>query len=486
MCLNHDDVRFQPALMVLAAAVALGVLGDALLRAMPWGFNAALCVTAGVVAAAALRWRLGPARNDLALLATAGLFACGCAWRDSTTLKTLDAAAASLALALAVWRAQGGVLAMAGLPAYIGGIGDAVFGTLGGAARLLWRDVAWAKLPGQRWRQAASVALGLLIALPLLVGFGALLSAADPVFQRLLMLVLDINFDLILEHLFLTALLAWLAGGYLRALLLKSRPPMPPQTADSTVVLGYVETCTVLACLNLLFLAFIAVQFRHLFGGAEHVQVMPGLSYAVYARRGFFELVWVAALLLPVLLAADWLLRMQARKTAFRALAGALVAMLFVVMASALERMRLYQQEYGLTELRLYTTAFMAWLAMVFVWFAATVLRGRRERFICGALAAGAVAVVALHVANPDALIVRVNAARARAGQPFDAVYAASLSADAVPELMAALPDLKIAGRKTAIAVLRRKWSHAADDWRNWNWSRAEAQRLVRQQGRQQ
>lgn len=250
MCLNHDDVKSQRALVVLVAAVALGALGDALLRATPWGLNAALCVTVVAVVAAALRWRFEPARNDLALLAVATLFAWGCAWRDSVTLKTLDVAAVLLALALAVWRAQGGSLAMAGLTAYIGGFGDAVFGTLGGAARLAWRDVAWAKLPGQHWRHAASVTVGFLIALPLLAGFGALLSSADAVFERLLLVVLDINFDLILGHLFLTALLAWLAGGYLRALLLKTRPQMPPQTADSTLALGYVEACTVLACLT--------------------------------------------------------------------------------------------------------------------------------------------------------------------------------------------------------------------------------------------
>jgi hypothetical protein len=34
-------------------------------------------------------------------------------------------------------------------------------------------------------------------------------------------------------------------------------------------------------------------------------------------------------------------------------------------MASALQRMYLYTQEYGLTELRFYATIFMAWLAVV-------------------------------------------------------------------------------------------------------------------------
>ena len=47
----------------------------------------------------------------------------------------------------------------------------------------------------------------------------------------------------------------------------------------------------VLAALDLLFLVFVLVQFRYLFGGDAVVQVTAGLSYADYARRGFFELV---------------------------------------------------------------------------------------------------------------------------------------------------------------------------------------------------
>ena len=101
-------------------------------------------------------------------------------------------------------------------------------------------------------------------------------------------------------------------------------------------------------------------------------------------------------------------------------------------MASATQRMRLYQSEYGQTELRLYVTAFMAWLALVFVWFALTVLRDRRERFAFGALLSAFGLIAALHVLNPDAAIVRANAALARAGHSFDVDYALSLSADAV------------------------------------------------------
>ena len=102
--------------------------------------------------------------------------------------------------------------------------------------------------------------------------------------------------------------------------------------------------------------------------------------------QGFFQLVTVSALVLLLLLSAHWLLRKDALKTEsiFHGLAGVQIALLFVIMASAVQRMRLYQSEYGLTELRLYTMAFMGWLFLVCVWFCATVLRERRERFVFG------------------------------------------------------------------------------------------------------
>ena len=164
----------------------------------------------------------------------------------------------------------------------------------------------------------------------------------------------------------------------------------------------------------------------------------------------------------------------------FRALAGAQVLMLFVIMASAVQRMRLYQSEYGLTQLRLYTTVFMGWLAIVFIWFAVTVLRGQRERFAFGALVAGLLVLAILHILNPDAFIVRINAARAGAGRRFDANYATSLSADAVPALMAALPALDQQDSCLVAAHVLRRWMPSESrSWRTWNWARAVAWRVV-------
>src|SRR5258708_40285765 len=92
-------------------------------------------------------------------------------------------------------------------------------------------------------------------------------------------------------------------------------------------------------------------------------------------------------------------------------LSVALIVLELVVAASALERLRLYRHEYGLTELRLYTSGVVLWLSCVFIWLCVTALRGR-GRFAVGALVLGFAATAALHVLNPAALIARTHVTR--------------------------------------------------------------------------
>jgi hypothetical protein len=242
-----------------------------------------------------------------------------------------------------------------------------------------------------------------------------------------------------------------------------------------------VETGVVLAALDALFAAFVVVQFRSFFGGYAFVEQTTGLTYAAYARRGFFELVAVVALALPLLIAADWVVRSRSRRdlVVFRALAGLLVLLLFVVMASALERMRLYQNAYGLTELRLYSTAFMLWLGATSCWFVATVLRGRRRRFAVGMVLSGLAAVLALNVLNPDALVARTNVDRASSGRTLDAGYVTRLSADAVPTLVGRLDRIEPSARRVVARELLQRWGHGGGDWRTWSVARRAAERAV-------
>ena len=201
-----------------------------------------------------------------------------------------------------------------------------------------------------------------------------------------------------------------------------------------------IETTIVLGLINLLFLSFVVIQISYLFGGFELVQQTEDLKLADYARRGFGELVIVAALVLPILLFSHWLLRKDSPKNekVYRILAGIQIALLFVIMISAAQRLFVLTGNlgYGLTTVRFYPMAFMIWLGIVFVWFSFTVLRGMREKFAWGALWSAFFVLGTLHVLNPDDFIAKTNIRLMQEGRQFDAYYHTTLSDDALPVLL--------------------------------------------------
>ena len=483
--------------------MALGGLGDLLLRETPWGLNFPLWIAAlvGVAAVLALRGGARPAGEARWLAPVAVLFAACVAWRDAPMLVFLNVAAVlvSLSLAASLGRSERS-LGLRGVSEYVlGGILAGVR-AWAGPLPLAVRDVRWREVGQGRWRaEALAVARGAFIAAPLLLVFGALLMAADAAFEDLVLDVLRVDAARLLDHLLLTLLLAWVSAGLLWVALLARHPEGPALRRPASLSLGVVEVGVVLGLLNALFLAFVTIQVRYLFGGAQRLAVAQ-ITYAEYARRGFGELVAVTALALPVLLVAHWLFRPEGRagERVFRALAGATVALLFVIMASAVHRMYLYTQEFGLTGPRLYATGFMAWIAVVLLWFVLTVLRDRRERFAFGALATGLAAILLANALNPDALIARTNISRLESGERFDAYYLThGLSADAVPTLIESLPSIGerrtyVDRTKTRSGEVRvhkgptleneilDRWKRGdRADWRGWNLSRWHAQNLV-------
>jgi hypothetical protein len=474
---------------LLGATLILGALGDWLLRAIPWGVNFSLWVAALIGAATVVAWlgRVRVAGEGRWIVPVAVLFAVGVAWRDSATVVSLNILAFFVAASLAVLRGRKGRLRLAGVSEYL--LGGAYVGTLSlaGPIPVVTREVNWRWVARGRWRTLALAATrGVFLAAPLLVLFGMLFVAADAVFEELVVGIFGFDAAEVFGHLVMILLFAWITAGLLwAALIARTRKNLALRLPD-VLSLGIVEVGIILGLLDLLFLAFVTVQVHYLFGGAERIVTTAGLTYAEYARRGFFELVTVTALALPTLLLAHWLLRAECRggQRAFRVVAGALVALLFVVMASALQRMYLYTEEYGLTELRLYATVFMVWLAAVLVWFLLTVIRGRRDRFAFGALVAGFAVILLINVMNPDALIARNNLDRLEAGKRFDAYYLTTLSADAAPVLFAALPEIsdKRVVKETNLTMEEARlesFSGERGDWRTWNLSRSHARQLA-------
>ncbi len=474
----------RTAIAVLAIAFALGLAGDLLLRAIPWGLNVFLCTLALVGAGAWLLRRSGARRGpDTPWLAlTALLLGAAFVRRDAALLGVFDVIALAVTLVLAAAAARGADIRRLRPAGYAAAGARMALDLVSGPPRLVFAEVPWHDLTTSgRMARARGVVIGVLLALPLLVVFGALFMAADAVFDRMITTALRFDLAEAVSHMFLIGFWTVLAAGYLRSVAL-APAGMPRHPVQFTAGLGITPVATALGLVAGLFLLFVGVQLRYFFGGADLVQQTVGLTYAEYARRGFLELVTASGLVLPVLLGADWTLRAAppAERRTFHRLAGLLLALLAVVMASGLERARLYVAAYGWSEIRLYATAGMLYLVGVFAWLAATLLREQGHRFAFGALIQGLTVLGALHVLNPDAFIVRRNLDRPGEGRPFDAAYAVSLSGDAVPVLLNALPRLPPKDRCDIATVLLHRWGEASDaDWRTWNWGRARARRLV-------
>ena len=296
---------------------------------------------------------------------------------------------------------------------------------------------------------------GSAIALAVLLLFGTLLAKADLRFGELFQFKLPLDWSDWLTHGLWILLFSAIAIS-LTALDGRKGGSAPSRNpVDDEPKLGALEAIIPMAALDLLFAVFVYMQLGYLFGGEAYVQETMGVTYAQYARHGFFELAAVAGLVLAMQLFFDWLLRGESAtgRKRFHNLALIQVLLLLGILASAAHRMALYQEAYGLTQLRVYASAGIFWIGLTVLWHGATVLRNRREFFVIGTVIAAIAVFFLLQAANPDSMIARVNLER-MAGQPqendseiqgrrqrllsnADLELLRDLSADAVPAIFA-------------------------------------------------
>lgn len=419
---------------VVVAVVAAAVGTDLALRSGVTGAAGALLPA--VVVAGLLGSGRVPNRRAWPVLVLAPLFGLWLSVRTSPWLLPLDVLTVGGLLALGASLAREGDPADLSIPNLCGrALHTLVHGVLSPA--FLLRGLSRRRLPVN---STGAIIRGSILAAPLVCLLGLLLGSADPVFASFFRLPTD-TADLF-AHLVFLGMGAFGAAALLRmasaaAFDLPEGGPRP---------MGPVEAMTVLAALVILFAAFTVTQVVAAVGGAAYVDRTAGLSYATYARSGFFQLQAVAAITLAVLLAlrATTKLETAAARMRFLLLSQAAVALTLVIVAGAVRRLWLYEQAYGLTMLRLCSTLFALWIGAVFLLLAASLAGlGRRRAWLAPAAAGLALAGLLLsNAANPEAIVVRRNVDRFGSSPELDGHYLVGLSDDAVPELMRSLPRL--------------------------------------------
>lgn len=285
------------------------------------------------------------------------------------------------------------------------------FGTCFGAGLALFRSRKQSKL--------GYGLLGLAAALIPTAIVGTLLSSADVAFQELLSLLFTDLFATVGTFLWQFALGLPLACCLFGLLYGSAHGKGDETFSDETVrtvsrrmrKLPPVAWYTALTPLLLLYGLFFISQFAY-FTDAFHQLLPEGYSYATYAREGFFQLCAVAVINLLILL----FLRLTVRRPADTAplpltarLYGTVLAVFtLLLVATALRKMILYMEQFGLTRLRVYTTAFMLLIAAVFLLLLVALWHPRLSAARGGA-AVATVLTALLLFAGVDAGIARYN-----------------------------------------------------------------------------
>ncbi|WP_225728017.1 MULTISPECIES: DUF4153 domain-containing protein [unclassified Nocardia] len=261
------------------------------------------------------------------------------------------------------------------------------------------------------------------------------------------------------------------AAAAIGAIFLLAGPPVPASDAAEKVSgrpWRRIEWALPVGALTVLFAVFVGAQFVALFGGDDYVQRTAGLTYAEYARSGFWQLSAVTILTLAVVLAV---LRRSAQDSVadrlwLRVLLCAVGGLTLIIVASALSRMWTYQQAYGFTVLRLLVQTCELWLGLVYLLVLVAVLRLERNWLPRATIGTAMVTLLALAALNPEGLIADRNIDRWQHGKELDTEYLGKLSPDIVP----ALDRLPEPMRAALLADLRHRLDD--DTWQSWNWAR--------------
>lgn len=261
------------------------------------------------------------------------------------------------------------------------------------------------------------VFLALVVGIPLILFLANLLAQTDAVFGDFVERIMDaIDIELSLDlfgRLFLFLLIIPFASSIVwsyrnKRLYLHKNGEV---SKERSIHFPALSAIIILGLVNVLYLIYAVIQSVYLFGA--WAGELPGnLTYAEYARSGFFELAFISVLNAGmILLAIRYTSRVGATGKAIRILSVLLLGLSAVQLASALRRMFLYMEAYGLSESRYLVTAFMFLMAILFMFL---LFKELKETFplLKAATIACVLALLLVNYSVPGFWVARYNVKR--------------------------------------------------------------------------
>ncbi|MDD3200119.1 MAG: DUF4173 domain-containing protein [Eubacteriales bacterium] len=283
--------------------------------------------------------------------------------------------------------------------------------------------------------------LGILVFLPVLILVISLLSQADAAFESFIDKIQFSVSESMLEYL-RDIILGLPVACYLFGLLYGNRYKRGIGNITQELVKERVRAFrfapdvtvySALTALNLIYLIFFLAQAGYFFSAFGN-SLPQTMTYAEYARRGFFELCAVSGINLAVIAAVHLIVKRDKVKI-LRGETAVICVFTLALIATAISKMGMYISYYGLTRLRVYTSWFMILLLLLFV-----IVLLRQFKSFQGTKIAVISCIclfIVLCYSNVDGLIAKYNIDRYQAGTlgTLDISVFYELSDGAVPYL---------------------------------------------------
>ncbi len=330
---------------------------------------------------------------------------------------------------------------------------------------------------GSIGQKSSAILLGLGIAVPVLLVIVPLLVQADAAFEGMLGYLPDFSVGEIIITALFGGCLAFVLYTRNTALQHTEMKPLPAKIRKGMSPLT-VNTLLITVCL--VYCAYLVSQLAYFTGGFAGV-LPEDYTLAQYARRGFFEMAWLCAINLSIIIFSLSLCKKETAPlfTRLLCLFIGIVTLFFVTAASA--KMILYIESFGLTRLRVLTQVVMVFLgivtALVSVWLFVPKLPYMKAVLITALLIGATVSW-----ADVDTQVAKYNVGAYLSGkmETVDVHYLNSLGHGAVPyieKLAQRAPDSTIA--EDAQMMIDTRWCAALEDFRSWNYVNHTAAKIL-------
>lgn len=315
------------------------------------------------------------------------------------------------------------------------------------------------------------VLAALCITVPVLILLLVLLSSADMVFGTGISNFTQKAFHSISFYAVWKIALGLLAGFYLFGMVCHSYSERnmaalsaKPAKQGDTLILNIL-----LFAIAAVYTIFAVVQFRYLF--AE--QTLPyGLTYTEYARKGFFELLFLTGINIFIILLTVHFTKHKtgpAAKT-IRALCVYLCAMTLVLLASSFYRMWLYNEDDGLTRLRFLVFGFLifegAGLLATFYYIIKP-----KFNIIAVYLGIGLAYYLVLNLVPMDYFVAKSQVDMYLEGRRKGVEYALTLSSDAAPQIARLIHTDAKEQAEVYFERQNKRYAHLPKRWQRFNFS---------------